>query len=66
MRRDEKGSQSQGQRTVFKTLKEWYRKTAESHERHYGGFHMFGPMKEALRTKDATKYFFFLKKVTNL
>jgi hypothetical protein len=50
MRRDQEGRQRQGLRTVFKPFKEWYGKTDESQWTTFcGGFHMFGPMKEALK-----------------
>jgi hypothetical protein len=47
MRRDQEGRQRQGLRIIFKPLQKWYGKT--NHIGHFGGFHLFGPMKEALK-----------------
>jgi hypothetical protein len=49
MRRDQEGRQRQGLRTIFKPLRDGMGKQMNHSERHCGGFHTFGLMKEALR-----------------
>jgi hypothetical protein len=58
MSRDQKGRQRQGLRTLFKPVKEYGMGKQTNHSGRYGGgFHLFGPMKEALRRRRRRRRF---------